>query len=136
MQLCLQVKALSQPSTSNPVHDWLQAYFQGEAAALPPLAQPKTQFQARMREALWAIQPGKVMGYGELATMLHSSPRAVGQALGANPLPLLVPCHRVVAASGLGGYSGGLAWKQWLLEFEHQHWADRVADINKMRGDL
>jgi len=72
--------------------------------------------------AIRAIPPGEVRTYGELARALGSSARAVGQATGANPWPVLVPCHRVVAAQGLGGYVGwhapGRAVKRWLLRHE------------------
>ncbi len=61
---------------------------------------------------------GHTLTYGKLAKVLHSGPRAVGQALGANPVPILIPCHRVVAAHGLGGFSCGLEWKKRLLAFE------------------
>ena len=69
-----------------------------------PLAPAPTPFQRRFREALCAVPAGEVVTYGELAQRLRSGPRAVGNACGANPLPLLVPCHRVIAASGIGGY--------------------------------
>lgn len=102
----------------DPVSDWLHAYFAGESCPLPELAAPRNRFQAMLRMALLAIPAGQTRSYGELAAELGSAPRAVGQALGANPLPLLVPCHRVVAAKGIGGFSGGLDWKQRLLAFE------------------
>jgi len=101
-----------------PVSGWLMSYFEGRILSLPPLAQAKTAFQMRLREALLAIPPGKTRTYGELAHELGTAPRALGQALGANPLPLLIPCHRVVAANGLGGFSCGIEWKKALLEFE------------------
>ena len=69
-----------------------------------PLAPAPTPFQRRFREALCAVPAGEVVTYGELARRLRSAPRAVGNACGANPLPLLVPCHRVIAADGIGGY--------------------------------
>lgn len=65
-----------------------------------------TPFQRRVWEAMRAIPPGETRTYGELARELKSSPRAVGGACRANPVPLLIPCHRVVAANGLGGYAG------------------------------
>jgi methylated-DNA-[protein]-cysteine S-methyltransferase len=102
----------------HPVALWLRAYFTGHVLPLPPIAPPCTPFQARLRQALLAIPRGETRTYAELASMLRSSPRAVGQALGANPLPILIPCHRVVAARGLGGFGGGLAWKQHLLNLE------------------
>ena len=78
-----------------------------------------------MWEALQRIASGKTRTYGELARELHSSPRAVGGACGANPLPLVVPCHRVIAAGGrIGGFMGAasegfeLGIKRWLLAHE------------------
>lgn len=82
-----------------------------------------TAFQLRVWHALLAIPAGITLSYGALATQLKSAPRAVGQACGSNPLPLLIPCHRVVSARGLGGFmhsaSGApLDIKAWLLRHE------------------
>ncbi len=90
-----------------------------------PLAPAATPFQQRVRAALIAIAPGCRMTYGELARFLGSSARAVGGACRANPIPLLVPCHRVVAACGVGGYAGAvdgprLEFKRWLLAHERR----------------
>ncbi|MBK1727179.1 hypothetical protein CKO13_09135 [Halorhodospira neutriphila] len=76
-----------------------------------------------MREALLELPVGQTVTYGALARRLGSSARAVGAGCRANPLPLLVPCHRVVAAGGPGGYAGAragplAAFKAWLLERE------------------
>lgn len=84
-----------------------------------------TPFQRRVWEALGAIPSGETVSYAELAKALHTSPRAVGGACGANPVPLVVPCHRVVATSGLGGFmhareGAPLAIKRWLLEHERR----------------
>jgi len=105
-------------SPNQPTAVWLRAYFAGQSLPLPDVAAPRSPFQARLRKALLTIPKGEVRTYGELANMLASSPRAIGQALAANPLPIMVPCHRVVANHGLGGFSGGLSWKSRLLEFE------------------
>ncbi len=82
-----------------------------------------TPFQERIWRLLSAIPPGRVITYGELARRAESGPRAVAGACAANPLPVVVPCHRVVAIRGLGGYMGGsgrgLAIKRWLLRHEH-----------------
>lgn len=91
--------------------------------ALPPLASPQraTSFQRAVWEALLRIPIGETRSYGQLAAALGrpQAARAVGQACGANPIPVLVPCHRVLAGSGkLGGYSGGLDWKRRLLAVE------------------
>ena len=88
-----------------------------------PIALRGTAFQRRVWEQIAAIAPGRTRTYGELARVLASAPRAVGQACGANDFPLVIPCHRVVAASGLGGFahhdSGFLPGvKRWLLGHE------------------
>lgn len=82
-----------------------------------------TEHQNRVWQAMCAIPCGKVRTYGDLAAELHSSPRAIGQACGSNPIPIVIPCHRVVGKAGLGGFmhhSGGdaLDIKLWLLRHE------------------
>ncbi len=82
-----------------------------------------TVFQHRVWKALLDIPPGQTRTYGALARELGSSPRAVGGACRSNPIPLLIPCHRVVAANGDGGFAGHTSgrWmdiKRWLLEHE------------------
>jgi len=94
-----------------------------------PLAPAATPFQARLRHAMCAIPFGETRSYAELARDLASAPRAVGQGCGRNPLPIIVPCHRVVAATGrLGGFSAGdgPATKQRLLAHESAAFALRV----------
>jgi methylated-DNA-[protein]-cysteine S-methyltransferase len=89
-----------------------------------PLRPSGTAFQRRVWEQIAAIPNGQTRSYGRLAKDLKNAPRAVGQACGANPFPLVVPCHRVVAADGgLGGFArqgGGflLDVKRWLLRHE------------------
>ncbi|MDX8388726.1 MAG: methylated-DNA--[protein]-cysteine S-methyltransferase [Ghiorsea sp.] len=102
----------------DPVSDWLTAYFQGLDATLPPLATPATPFQGKLRSGLLTIPSGEKRTYGELAKQLNTSAQGLGQALGANHFPILIPCHRVVAASGLGGFAYGSTWKEKLLNFE------------------
>lgn len=121
-RFCSEVNLLAAPSDApadrNPVSEWLDVYFAGRACPLPALAAPRSAFQSRMRSALFDIPCGETCSYGELAERLHTAPRALGQALGANSIPLLIPCHRVVGKNGLGGFSGGLDWKRRLLAFE------------------
>lgn len=90
-----------------------------------PLGPARTEFQERLRVALCAIKSGEVFSYAELARQLQSSPRAVGQALGSNTLPLIVPCHRIISAgknrlTGFNHASEGpmLLLKAWLLARE------------------
>lgn len=101
----------------------LHAYFDGDPAEFDlPLAPPGTAYRQRVWAALLAIPRGQTRTYGELVAAAGGSARSIGQANGANPIPILIPCHRVVAASGPGGYSGegGLATKQFLLALERQ----------------
>ncbi len=132
-QACLSLDLLDEPGRPahgrDPVAAWLDAWFAGEILPLPPLVAPATDFQARLRRALLGIPFGETRSYGELARTLGTAPRALGQALKANPLPLLVPCHRVVGAHGIGGFSCGLAWKRRLLDFEASRRAVSVAEI-------
>jgi methylated-DNA-[protein]-cysteine S-methyltransferase len=90
-----------------------------------PLAPVGTAFQKKVWKVIAAIDRGDVLTYGEVARIIQSAPRAVGQACGANWFPLVIPCHRVTAAGGLGGFSHHddetgfhLGVKRWLLAHE------------------
>jgi methylated-DNA-[protein]-cysteine S-methyltransferase len=88
-----------------------------------PLLIEGTEFQRRLWDALCAIPRGKTMTYGEMAKRLGGEARAIGQACGDNRLPIVIPCHRVVAADGLGGFAHStsgylLEAKRWLLLHE------------------
>jgi methylated-DNA-[protein]-cysteine S-methyltransferase len=90
-----------------------------------PLAEVGSPFQHRVWDAITAIPRGTVRTYGQIARHIGSAPRAVGQACGANWFPLVIPCHRVTAAGGLGGFSNHddengfhLGVKRWLLAHE------------------
>lgn len=104
----------------------LQAYLDDPRHAFDlPLMLAGTRHRLAVWEAMQRIAPGEVRTYGDLARELGSSARAVGGACGANPLPVIVPCHRVVASGGsLGGFMGAraegfeLGIKRWLLEHE------------------
>ncbi|KQV87616.1 methylated-DNA--[protein]-cysteine S-methyltransferase [Pelomonas sp. Root1237] len=99
----------------------LTAYFSGKSFDLPPLDPAGTAFQREVWQALLAIAPGQPSTYGALAERLGraSAARALGAAVGRNPISVLVPCHRVVGADGsLTGYAGGLERKQALLSLE------------------
>lgn len=104
---------------------WLDGYFAGEAPspAAVPLAPTGTDFQQRVWEAMDAIPYGATRTYGHLTATLRdagvpASAQAVGSAVGRNPLLLIRPCHRVVAASSPGGYAAGSGTKAWLLAHE------------------
>jgi methylated-DNA-[protein]-cysteine S-methyltransferase len=88
-----------------------------------PLARAGTPFQRRVWDGIATIAPGATRSYGELAKDIDSAARAVGQACGENPFPLVVPCHRVVAKGGLGGFAHReagflISVKRWLLRHE------------------
>jgi methylated-DNA-[protein]-cysteine S-methyltransferase len=131
IQVCFQ----SGPRPSRPQSSWrqdaapfraaiaqLEEYFAGRRQAFElPLAPRGTEFQRRVWRALGAIPYGRTISYGELARRIGrpSASRAVGLANGANPLPIIVPCHRVIGADGsLTGFGGGLPIKRKLLALE------------------
>ena len=99
----------------------LSLYFDGRLRRFDlPLAASGTDFDIRVRAAMQAIPYGETRTYGDLAHATDSGPRAIGRACGRNPIPIVVPCHRVLARGSLGGYSGGtgLATKTRLLALE------------------
>ncbi len=105
------------------ITDALDRYFAGNLAALDtiPIATGGTEFQRMVWAALRQIPPGETSGYGALAARIGKAgaARAVGLANGLNPISIVVPCHRVIGASGaLTGYAGGVERKKWLLEHE------------------
>lgn len=106
----------------------LRAYFKNPQHRFDlPLRLEGTPFQLRVWQALCDIPPGAPLTYGQLARKLATAPRAVGGACGANPIPVIVPCHRVVSASGLGGFMhtrnhGPLSIKNWLLAHERSEY--------------
>ncbi|MBC8003054.1 MAG: methylated-DNA--[protein]-cysteine S-methyltransferase [Opitutaceae bacterium] len=122
--------AKSKATVTPQIRDWhrltetaVHAVLAGRAIpSLPPLdLSSGTDFQRRVWTALQRIRAGETESYGGIARKLgaNGATRAVGGACGANPIPLLIPCHRVLAAhQRLGGFSGGLNWKRKLLERE------------------
>ena len=100
---------------------WLEDYFTGKQPDIKniPLDPPGTDFQKRVWQYLLTIPYGETRTYGDLAKALDSSPRAIGGAVGRNPISILIPCHRVVGSDGsLTGYAGGLDAKRFLLALE------------------
>lgn len=109
------------PAILAPACRWLEAYFAGEKPdpGLLDLAPVGTSFQHLVWNAMQAVPYGQTTTYGELAKKLGTSPRAIGGAAAANPLFIVVPCHRVIGANGQPkGYAGGIAHKIWLLDHE------------------
>lgn len=105
----------------NQAVDQLNAYFSGSLTQFElPLAASGSAFQRRIWNGLCQIPYGVTWTYGQLARHCDTAARAVGGACGANPIPIIIPCHRILAATGPGGYSGlgGLATKNWLLRLE------------------
>jgi methylated-DNA-[protein]-cysteine S-methyltransferase len=108
------------------VCEQLQAYFEiADFQFDLPLKLSGTAHQLKVWQAMRDIPSGSVQPYGEISQLIHSSPRAIGQACGNNPIPIVIPCHRVVSKTGLGGFmhsteNSTLNIKRWLLRHE-QH---------------
>jgi len=98
----------------------LETYFNGEIIDFSayPVRIDTSEFVTKVLKEVRKIPYGETITYKELAERVRSSPRAVGQALKRNPVPVIIPCHRVVAKNGLGGFSSGIEVKQKLLELE------------------
>ncbi len=112
-------------STLGPAIAQLEAYFDGRLHDFDVLlAAQGTPFRKTVWDELVRIPYGQTISYGELARRIGNpvASRAVGAANGANPLPIIVPCHRVIGSGGkLTGFGGGLPIKQWLLDHERRH---------------
>jgi methylated-DNA-[protein]-cysteine S-methyltransferase len=122
-----QIAPVAEPGRGGVLADaarQLAEYFAGERRAFDlPLAPRGTAFQQRVWHALLAIPYGETRSYGELARAIGrpAAARAVGAANAKNPLAIVVPCHRVIGASGeLTGYAGGMSAKRWLLAHEQR----------------
>ncbi len=106
------------------VRNWLDAYFSGNPRPVDfPLAPAGTDFQKRVWSLLLTVPYGETATYGQLARQLGKtmSPQAVGQAVGRNPIGIIIPCHRIVGAKGqLTGYAWGIEIKKWLLAHEEE----------------
>ncbi len=132
------IKFSTATGSDEPPHDWvyddaalreasnqLQDYFKGRRCGFDtPLAPCGTDFQRRVWEALLDIPYGETRSYKDIAVAIGSpkAAMAVGQANAKNPLPIMIPCHRVIGSKGqLTGYGGGLLIKQRLLDLERRH---------------
>lgn len=116
----MQSESLKTPIVKE-ARQWLDEYFAGKEPQNVPRISPKgTDFQKKVWQALLAIPYGQTKTYGEIAKMVGChAPQAVGQAVGSNPIALMIPCHRVVGANGaIGGYAFGIERKRQLLERE------------------
>lgn len=110
--------------SNSAIHAEIAAYFKNPKHPFKIDIELKgTAFQLKVWKALQTIPSGKTLTYGELAKKLKTSARAIGQACRTNPIPIVVPCHRVVAANGIGGFTGKrqgemVDVKAWLLKHE------------------
>ncbi|XP_035125390.2 methylated-DNA--protein-cysteine methyltransferase isoform X2 [Callithrix jacchus] len=129
MEVPAPAEVLRGPEPLKQCAAWLNAYFQQpeaiEELPVPALHHPVFQQESFTRQVLWellkAVKFGEVVSYQQLAALAGNpkAARAVGGAMRSNPVPILIPCHRVVCSSGaMGNYSGGLAVKEWLLVHE------------------
>ena len=118
--------AIRSPKLFHNLTERLRAYFRGDKTDFPVKLDLSgaTDFQRAVWERARTIPYGETRSYGWLAKQIKrpGAARAVGQALGRNPLPIVIPCHRVIASNGsLGGFSGGLEMKKQLLRLEATH---------------
>ena len=114
---------VAEPSGTMPIAGLLASYFGGDTAVLDGIEVELngTPFQQRVWQALREVRAGQTASYGEIARRIGApdAVRAVGAANGANPVAIVVPCHRIIGSSGsLTGYGGGLERKRWLLRHE------------------
>ncbi len=122
---------------------WLQAYFDGEIAPLTlPLAPFGTPYRRRVWSSIGAITPGETWSYQAVAGVAGGSARSVGGAMAANPIPLFIPCHRVVGrgaggSATIGGYSGGdgIETKRFLLDLERRAVGPRVPATSRPQSE-
>jgi methylated-DNA-[protein]-cysteine S-methyltransferase len=123
---------------------WLHAYFDGEAGAMDlPLAPAGTAYRQRVWSTIGAIAPGETRSYQAVAQLAGGSPRSVGGAMATNPIPILIPCHRVIGSGppgrgAIGGYSGGegIATKTFLLDLERRAAASRVPGEQRLEAGI
>ncbi|NIP38373.1 MAG: methylated-DNA--[protein]-cysteine S-methyltransferase [Candidatus Dadabacteria bacterium] len=120
---------LAQSGESLPVLNELKSYFDGDLKKFSYRLNLETgkKFQTSVWKELLKIPFGKLVTYKDIANKIGrpNSSRAVGNAVGANPLPIVIPCHRVVSKTGLGGYSCGINYKKKLLKHEGINYQDR-----------
>ncbi len=118
----------------------LTAYLVGDLKEFDlPLTPSGSEFQQRIWRALAQIPYGRTRTYGEIAALCGrpKGAQAVGAACGANPIPLIIPCHRVLAAGHLGGFAYGLKTKRWLLELEKARQVQRsLFDLEDRAAEL
>ncbi len=108
----------------NEARDQVAAYFEGRLRVFDlPLSPEGSDFQKAVFDIMSAIPLGQTMTYGEIAKKLKTYAQPVGQACGANPIPVIIPCHRVLSSAGLGGFSGlgGVETKIDLLRHENAY---------------
>lgn len=113
------LKEIVKSDTAKMLKKDLRDYFSGEKVEFNyEVCLNVSDFVISVLEEVRKIPYGKVVTYGEIAKKLKTSPRAVGRALKLNPTPIIIPCHRVIAKNGLGGFSSGLDVKRELLKLE------------------
>lgn len=118
--LVMQVRFLKEPA-KGPAHPAFRRYCAGDPTALAGLSSVATAgdtVYARIYRVVQAIPYGRTATYGEIAAVAGTAPRVVGNAMRANPTPLVVPCHRVVAKDGIGGFTPSVDVKRALLAME------------------
>lgn len=128
--LAILYGAAATPRSETETAKRVRSYFDGDLAAIDviPVSPRGTEFRRAVWDAMRTIPPGEPISYAELARRAGrpAATRAAGSACGANPIPVVVPCHRILrTGGGIGGYGGGLAVKRWLLAHEAAHASGR-----------
>jgi methylated-DNA-[protein]-cysteine S-methyltransferase len=99
----------------------IEAFFSGGTAPAPTMDLSLTEFQERAYSHLVKVPYGEVITYGELARRVGSAPRAIGRAMASNPVPIIYPCHRIVACNGIGGFGNDVGMKEYMLGLERRN---------------
>jgi len=105
---------------------FIEAFFDGDHAPRPRMDLSLTDFRERVYSHLVEVPYGETITYGELARRVGSAPRAIGQAMAGNPVPIIYPCHRIVGCNGPGGFGNDVPMKEYMIDLERRNVGKRT----------
>ena len=105
---------------------FIEAFFGGDDAPLPKIDISFSDFRERVYSRLVEVPYGETITYGELARRVGSAPRAIGQAMAGNPVPIIYPCHRIVGCNGPGGFGNDVPMKVYMIDLERRNVVKRT----------